>query len=164
MRQAILICAILVLPACSALVGEGPTNDEIKNATGLRVPEASQIVADNFELISPNTRSVDVGTVRLGNGCRTDPRTLKSFGPPWTPNYQETELNPSPEFIDRALANLEAMTTRGFVRDENAFIGDDPVNRVYTDSRGFTVHVMRDDTIPSKVRLTLFSSSPCAAE
>lgn len=158
------IVALLAAPGCSAVVGEGPTNEEIKDSTGLRVAEASRIVADNFELIWPNAVSVDAATVNLGNGCRTDPNTLLSTGPPWTPNYQKTQVNPSPDFVDRALAKLEAMIARGFVRDEDAVPGDDPVNRAYTDPRGFTVHVLRQDTVPDTVRFTMFSTSPCAAE
>ncbi|MFC8383508.1 hypothetical protein [Nocardia sp. NPDC057272] len=163
MRRFVTICAILVMPACSAFVDEGTSTDEVLNSTGLRVPEASQIVADNFELISPRTRSVDAGSVKLGNGCRTDPNTLKTYGPPWAPSYQEAERNPSQEHIDKALANLEAMTARGFTRQEG-IPGDDPASRVYRDSRGFAVYSIRDKTVRGEVEFTLFSSSPCAAE
>ncbi|WP_131816505.1 hypothetical protein [Nocardia salmonicida] len=163
MRRLVVACVILLVPGCASFVDEGTSNDAIKESTGLLVPEASQIVADNFELISPNPRSVDIGEVKLGNGCRTDPNTLKSYGPPWTPHYQEVVLNPPSEFIDRAVANIEAMTTRGFVRREG-MPGEDPVGRVYTDSRGFTVYVARDRTVRGEVEFTLFSSSPCAAE
>ncbi|MFC9664309.1 hypothetical protein ACFVJ5_29100 [Nocardia sp. NPDC127606] len=163
MRRLVVICAILVMPACSAFVDDGPSNDTIKSSTGLMVTEASQIVADNFELISPNPHPVEVGAVRLGNGCRTDPNTLKSYGPPYTPHYQEVVLNPSPEYIETALANLEAMTARGFTRQEG-IPGDDPASRVYRDSRGFAVYSIRDKTVRGEVEFTLFSSSPCAAE
>ncbi|MGW5923803.1 hypothetical protein ACWFPY_32835 [Nocardia fluminea] len=163
MRKLVVLCAVLAIPACSAFVGDGPSNDTIKNSSGLLVTEASQIVADNFELISPKARTVDVASVKLGNGCRTDPNTLKSYGPPWTPNYQEVERNPSQEYIDKALANLEAMTARGFARQEG-IPGDDPASRVYRDARGFAVYSIRDKTLRGEVEFTLFSSSPCAAE
>ncbi len=163
MRRIILVCAVLILPSCSAFVGEGPSNERLSAASDLRIPEATQIVADNFELISPKTRSVDVSSVQLGNGCRTDPNTLKSYGPPWTPNYQEVQRNPSQEYIDQALANLEAMTARGFARKEG-MPGADPASRVYRDSRGFAVYSIRDKTVRGEVEFTLFSSAPCTAE
>ncbi|MFD3510303.1 hypothetical protein [Nocardia sp. NPDC058666] len=163
MRTILLIGAILILPSCSAFITEGPSNDRLATASDLRVPEATQIVADNFELISPKTRSVDVSSVQLGNGCRTDPETLKSYGPPWTPNYQEVQRNPSQEYIDQALANLEAMTARGFTR-QAGMPGADPASRVYRDSRGFAVYSSQNTTVRGEIEFTLYSSAPCTAE
>lgn len=122
--------------------------------------EASRIVVENFTLVWPDPIQVEPNMVDRGNGCRTNPETLKSEGPPWTPIYEKGVTDPSQEFIDRALAQLEAMTGRGFTLRPDPIPDDDPINRVYADSRGFTVAVRRDK-LPAEIRFTVTSSSPC---
>lgn len=156
--------AVVVTAGCGTVIDEGPTEQEIRDATGLTVAEASPLVARNFELVWPEPISVPVGAVDLTHGCRTDPNSLRAVGPPWTPIYERTQINPSPEFIDRALANLEAMTARGFVRDPDPIPGDQPENRSYTDPRGFTVAALSYGANPNEHRFAVSSTSPCAAE
>ncbi|MEU3011426.1 hypothetical protein [Nocardia asteroides] len=151
------------LAGCSGWIYEGPTNQEIKDGTGMTVAEAKPIVAQNFMLIWPEPTTVELGNIRLGNGCRTDPNSLRSVGPPWTPYYEKTAIDPDQEFVDRALANLEAMTAHGFTLVPDPVPGDDPANRSYEDSRGFSVAVQRHQT-SRETRFTMTASSPCAAE
>ncbi|MFE3545812.1 hypothetical protein ACFXK0_22860 [Nocardia sp. NPDC059177] len=163
MRRAALILATgLATAACGAFVPAGPTNQDIAASTGLTVAQAIPRVAANFELIWPEPVTVADGAVRLGSGCRTDPDTLRSAGPPWAPSYEQEKVDPPAEFIDRALAKLDAMTAHGFVLAANPIPGDDPVNRVYRDADGFSVAAIRYGAAPS--RFALRAASPCAAE
>ncbi|MEV6362969.1 hypothetical protein [Nocardia asteroides] len=160
---ALITVAATALAGCSGWIHEGPTNQEIKDRTGMTVAEAKPIVAQNFTLIWPEPTTVELGNIRLGNGCRTDPNSLRAAGPPWTPYYEKTAIDPDQEFVDRAMANLEAMTARGFTPVPDPVPGDDPANRSYEDSRGFSVAVQRHQT-SRETRFTMTASSPCAAE
>ncbi|MFB7878449.1 hypothetical protein ACFC06_24660 [Nocardia sp. NPDC056064] len=164
MRRAgwVVVAAGLATTACGGLVPEGPSNQDIADTTGLTVAEAVPLVADNFERVWPEPVTVEDSAVQLGNGCRTDRGSLRSTGPPWAPSYEREIADPPAEFVDRALAKLAAMTAHGFVLAENPVPGDDPVNRVYRDSRGFSVATLRYGSAPT--RFVLRSSSPCAAE
>lgn len=155
------------LTGCSAFIHEGPTNQQIKDRTGLTVAEASQVVAHNFGLIWPEPVPIDIKNVTtVGKGCRTNPNSLLSEGPPWHPTYEMEKVNPTPEFIDRAMANLEAMTARGFTLEPSQRPDEDPVNRYYSDARGFSVASSRltDVGRAKEVRFSMSASSPCAAE
>ncbi|WP_336083337.1 hypothetical protein [Nocardia sp. SSK8] len=157
---AVLVLLCGTLAACG-FVPEGPSNQDIAESSGLTVTEAVPLVADNFEHIWPEPVSIEDNAVRLGKGCRTDPDTLQSAGPPWAPSYEREIADPPAEFVEQALARLAAMTSRGFVLAENPVPGDDPVNRVYRNSRGFSVAALRYGSTPT--RFVLRSSSPCAA-
>ncbi|MFD3745767.1 hypothetical protein [Nocardia sp. NPDC058633] len=170
MKKAMITACILMITAgvtgCGGLIHEGPTNQRIKDTTGLTVAEASPIVAHNFGLIWPEPVTVELSDVTMGSGCRTDPDSLRSEGPPWRPRYELEELDPTPEFIDRALANLEAMTARGFTRTPNRRPDNDPANRHYTDASGYSVASSRlTDVGPTdQVRFVMAASAPCAAQ
>ncbi|WP_282781734.1 MULTISPECIES: hypothetical protein [unclassified Nocardia] len=77
----------------------------------IKLDEASRIVAENFTLIWPEPIRREPDQVQRGSGCRTNPSTLMPEGPPWSPSTSITVFNPSQEFIDKALANLEATST-----------------------------------------------------
>ncbi|MFD6452666.1 hypothetical protein ACFWF3_17940 [Nocardia sp. NPDC060220] len=171
MTKTTIVACILMITAgvtgCSGFIHEGPTNQRIKDTTGLTVAEAGAIVERNFELIWPQKGPVEIANLTSpGTGCRTNPNSLMSEGPPWRPRYTMEEVNPPQEFIDRAMANLEAMTTRGFTLVPSQRPDNDPVNRLYRDSTGYTVASFRDTSVgPRKeVRFSMTASSPCAAE
>ncbi|MFC9876679.1 hypothetical protein [Nocardia salmonicida] len=171
MTKALITACLLMLTAgvtgCGGFIHEGPTNQRIKDTTGLTVAEAGATVEHNFELIWPEKGPVKIANLTLpGTGCRTNPNSLMSEGPPWRPRYTMEEVNPSQEFIDRAMANLEAMTARGFTLVPSQRPDNDPVNRLYRDSTGYTVASSRDTSVgPRKeVRFSMTASSPCAAE
>ncbi|MFJ2837103.1 hypothetical protein ACIO52_17265 [Nocardia sp. NPDC087230] len=166
MTVATVAMVAVTLAGCSGWISEGPTNQQVKDATGLTVAGARPIVADNFELIWPKPITVEPDMVDVGSGCRTDPNSLRSAGPPWHPRYERQELNPSQEFIDQAMANLEAMTARGFTLVPSQNPAEDPVSRYYRDSRGFSVASSRTRAgrNDEEVRFIMASTSPCAAE
>ncbi|WP_330182156.1 hypothetical protein OHB26_38515 [Nocardia sp. NBC_01503] len=156
MRTALVLttlAAASLLTACS----------ESSGSTAMKYDEAARIVVQNFTLVWPDPVQVASGMVNRGNGCRTNPETLKSEGPPWSPTYEMTAADPSQEFIDRALARLETMTSRGFALEPDRVPNDDPINRVYADSRGFSVAAHRDK-YPVGTQFTITSSSPCVDE
>ncbi|MFF2087009.1 hypothetical protein ACFVVM_24815 [Nocardia sp. NPDC058176] len=154
----------VVAASCGSLVDEGPTEQEIRDSSGVTVAEAIPLVARNFTLVWPESISVANGDVDVSHGCRTDANSLRAVGPPWTPIYERTQVDPSPEFVDRVLANLEALTAHGFVRDADPIPGDQPENRSYTDQRGFTVSASSYGANPAQRRFAVSSTAPCAAE
>ncbi|KAF0845771.1 hypothetical protein FNL39_106160 [Nocardia caishijiensis] len=156
----------LVLTGCALVDEHGPTNEDIMRRSGLTVAKSTPIVADNFELIWPEGLSVDPAMVDTSTGCRSRMDSITMDGPPWRPSYQREQINPTQEFLDRAMANLEAMTARGFTLVPSQNPGQDPVSRYYRDARGFSVSSSRSRVGPDKqqVRFTMASTSPCAAE
>ncbi|MFD4432407.1 hypothetical protein [Nocardia sp. NPDC058497] len=162
----VLAMAAVVLTGCAIVDEKGPTNDDIMKGTGLTVAAARPIVADNFELIWPEQLSVDPEAVAVRSGCRTSMTSISSEGPPWRPRYEREVVNPSQELIDRAMANLEAMTARGFTLVPSQNPDQDPVSRYYRDSRGFSVSSsrIRVGQNDEEVRFSMAAASPCAAE
>ncbi|MFC6013303.1 hypothetical protein [Nocardia lasii] len=157
------VIGVSTLTGCSTFVDEGPTDQQIAEASGVTVAEAGSIVTTNFHRVWPERTDVAVSNVALGAGCRTDPDTLRAVGPPWTPHHSRTVIDPSPELIDQLLANLEALTASGFTLVPDPVPGDDPVNRTYEDARGFSVGAQRHAT-SREVRFSITASSPCARE
>ncbi|MEV0435122.1 hypothetical protein [Nocardia sp. NPDC050413] len=166
MRTIAVLAVSLVLTGCSLVEEHGPTNEDIMRRSGLTVAQSKPVVADNFELIWPEELSIDPATVDTSTGCRSRMDSISMDGPPWRPRYQREQVDPSQEFIDRAMANLEAMTARGFTLVPSQNPDADPVSRYYRDARGFSVSSSRSRVGPDKqeVRFTMASTSPCAAE
>lgn len=162
----VLAMATVVLTGCAILDEKGPTDEDIMKGTGLTVAAARPIVADNFELIWPEQLSVDPEAVAVRAGCRTSMSSIGSEGPPWRPRYEREVVNPPQELIDRAMANLEAMTARGFSLVPSQNPDQDPVSRYYRDSRGFSVSSsrIRVGQNNEEVRFSMAAASPCAAE
>ncbi|MFE1594059.1 hypothetical protein [Nocardia sp. NPDC058705] len=163
---ALAVLAIATLTGCSGLVDRGPTNQEIKDTTGLTVDEASPIVERNLELVWPEQVTVKRAQLPYsGLGCRTND-SMMSEGPPWHVRVTKVEVNPPQEFIDRAVANLEAMTTRGFIFEPSQRPDADPADRFYRDSRGYTVSSSFETAVGPKkeVQFSMTATSPCAAE
>ncbi|MGV9436944.1 MULTISPECIES: hypothetical protein [unclassified Nocardia] len=166
MKAAALLVMAAVLSGCTILEEQGPTNEDVLKGTGLTVAAAKPIVADNFELIWPAPLSVDPETVSVRTGCRSSMTSISGEGPPWRPRYEREVVDPSQEFIDRAMANLEAMTARGFTLVPSQNPSEDPVSRYYRDARGFSVASSRTRVGKNneEVRFIMASTSPCAAE
>ncbi|MGY0497354.1 hypothetical protein ACWZHB_02500 [Nocardia sp. FBN12] len=160
------VLATTTLTGCGGFIDRGPTNQEIKDTTGLTVDEASPIVERNLELVWPEQVTIKRGPLPYsGVGCRTND-SMMSEGPPWYLRITKEEVNPSQEFIDRALANLESMTARGFILEPSKRPDAVPADRYYRDPRGYTVSSSLDtDVGPKKeVRFSMTATSPCAAE
>lgn len=163
---AVLAVVAVVATGCATLDDKGPTNEDIMQGTGLTVTTARPIVADNFELIWPEQLAVDPAAVDVSKGCRTSMAAISYEGPPWRPRYEREVVNPSQEFVDRAMANLEAMTARGFTLVPSQNPDQDPVSRYYRDAQGFSVSSsrIRVGQNDEEVRFTMAAASPCAAE
>ncbi|WP_410875074.1 hypothetical protein [Nocardia sp. A7] len=163
---ALAVLATATLTGCGAFINEGPTNQEIKDTTGLTVAEASPIVERNLELVWPQQVRIQRAPLPYsGVGCRTND-SMMSEGPPWRLRVEMEEVNPSQEFIDRAMANLEAMTARGFTFVPSQRPDTHPASRFFRDSHGYTVssHLSTNVGPKKEVRFSMSASSPCAAE
>ncbi|MBF6296406.1 hypothetical protein IU459_02480 [Nocardia amamiensis] len=162
---AIVILATLLITGCSSVIDEGPTNDEIKNSTGLTVDEAARIVYENLNTVWPNQTNPDPHDIEK-SGCRTNPNSLRSEGPPWRVARKVVKPDPAPELIDQVLAKLDTLTSRGFTLAPRHVTNDHPADRVYRDDRGYVVQSEMDidSRVPGPPRFSVRSSSPCAAE
>lgn len=163
---ALAVLATTTLTGCGGFINEGPTNQEIEDTTGLTVAEASPIVEHNLALVWPQQVTIKRGPLPYsGVGCRTND-SMMSEGPPWHLRITKEEINPSQEFIDRAMANLEAMTARGFALEPSQRPDAVPADRYYRDPRGYTISSSLDTAVgPTKeVRFSMTATSPCAAE
>ncbi|MBL1079290.1 hypothetical protein JK358_33280 [Nocardia sp. 2] len=161
------LSAVSLVAACSGSPSEtNPASTTTSARPAIYLDEASRIVAENFTMIWPEPISLDVDRIKQNRtACHTNPATLMPEGPPWIPSTSATVFNPSQEFVDKALANLEAMTTKGFVLQPYQVPGEDPINRTYKDERGFTIGAHRDTgTSPRGVMFTMSSAAPCVDE
>ncbi|WP_280344862.1 hypothetical protein [Nocardia neocaledoniensis] len=168
-RAALAALAMVVLTSCSleeTFNGEqGPSNEDVLAGSGLTVAAARPIVADNFSLVWPEPVTIDPGAVDVSEGCRSKMTDIAAAGPPWRPRYEQTVVDPPQEFIDRALTNLAALTTRGFTLTPSQNPAQDPMSKTYTDSRGFSVASWRETAGPKReVRFSITATAPCAAE
>ncbi|WP_454195994.1 hypothetical protein [Nocardia sp. Marseille-Q1738] len=127
--------------------------------------EATRIVFDNLNSVWLYSVDPDPGSVQK-LGCRTNPDSLMSEGPPWGVATMVVAQDPPPELVTQVLAKLDTLTKRGFTVDTPGVTTDHPADRVYTDNRGFVVQSEMD--IDSRVggppKFSVRSSSPCAAE
>ncbi|MEV6323474.1 hypothetical protein AB0M45_20095 [Nocardia sp. NPDC051787] len=162
---AIVTLATLLITGCSSVIDEGPTNDEIKKSTGLTVDEAARTVYENLNTVWPNQVNPDPQHVQK-SGCRTNPNSLRSEGPPWRVAKEAEKQDPAPELVDQVLAGLDTLTSRGFTLAPRHVTNDHPADRVYRDGRGYIVQSEMDidPRVGGPPRFSVRSSSPCAAE
>ncbi|WP_130917085.1 hypothetical protein [Nocardia cyriacigeorgica] len=156
---------LLLAVGCGSVIDEGPTNDDIKNTTGLTVEQAARVVYDNLNLVWPNPvepRLDQVGKI----GCRTNPNSMRSEGPPWQVEKKMVKQDPSPELVEQVRANLDSLTERGFGLEESAITDDHPLDRVYTDGNGYVIQSSMeiDRRVTDIPILEVASRAPCAAE
>ncbi|MGK8556238.1 hypothetical protein [Nocardia gipuzkoensis] len=162
---AIVTLATLLITGCSSVIDDGPTNDDIKNSTGLTVDEAARIVYENLNAVWPNQVSPDPRDIGKG-GCRTNPNSFRSEGPPWRVAKVAVKQDPAPELVDQVLAKLDTLPSRGFTLAPPGVSNDHPADRVYRDDRGYVVQSEMDidSRVPGPPKFSVRSSSPCAAE
>ncbi|MBF6416866.1 hypothetical protein [Nocardia cyriacigeorgica] len=158
---------LLLVSGCGSIIDEGPTNDDIEKTTGLTVSEATRIVNENLNAIWPYN-GASAPKHGQQHGCRTNPNSLMSEGPPWQVAVQESKPGSSQQFIDEVLRKLDmAAASRGFTRDPGGVMDDHPADRTYRDDSGYILQVDMDvdrrgaDQTPI---LQVTSRSPCAAE
>ncbi|MFQ6393768.1 hypothetical protein ACLMAJ_09955 [Nocardia sp. KC 131] len=150
-------CA-LVLAMAGCGFSEGPTNANIAKSGGPTVDRAEQVVRDNARTVWPvAVRSFAV----VRSGCRNN-QSMMGYGPPWVLTLEQSLVDPPQDFVDSALAKLESMTERGFVREPDWSQIDDPANRSYTDGRGYRLTAYLDTAGPRTFRIA--SVSPCATQ
>ncbi|MFI6865540.1 hypothetical protein [Nocardia sp. NPDC050406] len=153
MRILFAVATLALIAAC--------TNDKPTPSVDLTYDDAERVVVENFTAVWPVRPTV---TTSRGPGCGTNAAGM-SEGPPWAAIMSEDVYNPSQEFIDKTLANLEAMTAHGFSRRPDAVPGDDPVNRSYEDERGFSIAVGRyAGASPDGVKFGVTAKGPCIDE
>ncbi|MFH5211326.1 hypothetical protein [Antrihabitans spumae] len=161
----VISAAVAVAAGCapSPTVDEGPTNEEIMQSTGLTVAEATRVAAANLSVavgvpLDPARERV----VKVG--CRTDPESLMSIGPPYRVRLSHEVAAPSPDVLAEAMARVEKLTDRGFELQPRTPNDQTPEDRTYQDDKGYTVITSTSVMVLGGPGLTIYSNSPCAAE
>jgi hypothetical protein len=96
-------------------------------------------------------------------GCRTNPESLMSEGPPWRVRSTWVLDNPPAEFVTAALARLDTLTGQGFQRQPWTRPDPEPPNRrSYEDVRGYRVAAGTDERPGNVMVFELTVTSPCA--
>lgn len=96
-------------------------------------------------------------------GCRTDPESLMSVGPPWSVRTTWVKGSPTEEFVAAALGRLESLTAEGFSPQPWTRPEPEPPNRrSYADDRGYRVTADTAKRPSGKVDFELTVTSPCA--
>lgn len=176
------VVAAFLATSCGDWIHQGPTNDDIKNSTGLTVETASRIVIDNFNSVwletpsPPNPPFLQEGPHLGRGGCRTNPNSFMTEGPPWSVNYSAIRKQATPEFTDKAFAKLDALIGRGFVREPSGPHRDGEEDRAYRNDQKYSVIGVKyvektylrgpngERTVVEEPRFKIISHSPCAAE
>lgn len=161
----IIAAALAVAPGCapSSPTDEGPTNEQVMQSTGLGVEESTRIAAANLSVavgvpLDPaRERVVQVG-------CRTDPESLMTIGPPYRVRLSHEVAAPSPDVLAEAMARVEKLTDRGFELQPRTPNDQTPEDRTYQDDKGYTVITSTSVMVLGGPGLTIYSNSPCAAD
>lgn len=168
MRAVVASAVIAVLAAL--LPGCGPqerspqptVSEETMPPTDLTVAEAAQENARLVSLVSGET--VDPAPDRVEKvGCRTDPESFMSVGPPWRLRTTWWVDNPPAPLVDQTLARLAGLTSEGFERQPWTRPDPEPAHtRTYQDQRGYIVTASAEKSPAGRYMLEVTAMSPCA--
>lgn len=165
LRTVFVIATVTLAVSCAfrPAVDDGPTNEEIMHTTGLTVEEATRVAAENLSValgapVDPDRENV------AKIGCRTDPDSLMSVGPPWRVRLSFAFAAPQPEHIAQIMARVETLVGRGFTLQQSNPNDRSSDDRAYRNADGFTVSTSTSTLVLGGPGLTITSVSPCAAE
>lgn len=95
-------------------------------------------------------------------GCRTDPASLMSVGPPFSIRTTWVMRDPAPDFMTHTWRRVDALTERGFQR--SAWSGPEtepPGTRIYKDARGYGVTAAAKTRPSGQAVFEIYINSPC---
>lgn len=96
-------------------------------------------------------------------GCRTNPESLMSEGPPWSVLTTWVKNAPSAEFVSAALKRLDDLRAEGFHRNPWTRPEPEPTDRrSYSDDRGFSVTAGLDKRPNGDTVFEVRAKSPCS--
>jgi hypothetical protein len=132
-----------------------PPTITVAQATDENSRLVALIVGDEFE----RSAFQDVAQI----GCRTDPESLMSVGPPFSVRTTWVKQDPTPEFVSAALRRVDSLQAEGFQRTAWTRPEPEPPNtRAYKDDRGYGI-TASDKVRPSgKAVFEIYVNSPCA--
>jgi hypothetical protein len=168
MRPHQILGAMALLAAVSGCGLGGPrtpdtTTEEPMPAQSITVAQATEenaryvslVVSDGYDEPDFN----DVAKI----GCRTNPESLMSEGPPWRVRTTWVKSSPSPDFVAAALRRVDDLAAEGFTPQPWTRPDPEPPNRrAYEDARGYRVSTTTATRPSGRVDFELTVSSPCA--
>lgn len=95
-------------------------------------------------------------------GCRTNPASLMSVGPPFSIRTTWVKRDPAPDFMTDTWRRVDALTERGFQR--SAWSGQEtepPGTRIYKDARGYGVTAAAETRPSGQAVFEIYINSPC---
>jgi hypothetical protein len=159
------VALVLVLAGC-ATIGKSLVDTSSQEApVAMTVAQATAENARYIDLIVGPDPEIRVWRDTAQIGCRTNPESLMSEGPPWHVRTNWVVSDPPAEFVEGALARVDTLAAKGFrlqpwIRPDP----EPPNNRTYRDDRGYLVGVMSDTTPAGEKVFDITVSSPCVYE
>lgn len=96
-------------------------------------------------------------------GCRTDPVSLMSVGPPFSIRTTWVKRDPAPDFMTETWRRVDALTERGFQRSARSGQETEPPGtRIYKDARGYGVTAAAKTRPSGQAVFEIYINSPCA--
>jgi hypothetical protein len=167
-RVSTIVCGIALvafLAACVSSERTGTTSDETMQSVTITVSQATEQNANYVELAAGNAPHPSAFNDVARIGCRTNPDSLMSEGPPWQVRTTWVLDEPPPEFVEAALSRLDALTAQGFERQPWTRPEPEPTNRrSFVDERGYRVTAEHDMRPGGREVFSLTVTSPCAHE
>jgi hypothetical protein len=162
------VCGLVLLPALVACVSseEAATkSEETVPPVTVTVSQATEQNAKYVELAAGDAPAPSAYNDVARIGCRTNPDTLMSEGPPWQVRTTWVVDEPPAEFVEEALSRLDTLTVQGFQRQPWTRPEPEPINRrSFVDERGYRVAAETDTRPGGHEVFAVTVTSPCANE
>lgn len=130
--------------------------------TGLTVSDAARTAAGYVSLIAGQEMDPNPALAEK-IGCRTNPESLMSEGPPWQVRKQWWVDDPPPTLVESAMARLDSLTSQGFTRQPWTRPEPEPENnRTYKNGLGYVVGAKAYTTPAGRNLFEVTALSPCA--
>jgi hypothetical protein len=169
-RVSAIVCGVVVVAAVAACGGctEEPNETIDEETMQPVVITVSQATEQNAKYVGLATGGAphpsafnDVARI----GCRTNPDSLMSEGPPWQVRTTWVLDEPTAESVEGALSRLDGLTAQGFERQPWTRPEPEPANRrSFVDERGYRVTAEHDTRPGGQEVFSLTVTSPCANE
>jgi hypothetical protein len=169
MRDSAIVCgcvSVLALAACGSADEPNETiGEEAMPPVTTTISQATEQNAKYVELAAGEPRNPFGFNNVARVGCRTNPDSLMSEGPPWQVRTTWVVDEPTAEFVEEALSRLDTLSAQGFERQPWKRPEPEPANRrSFVDERGYRVTAEQDTRLGGHEVFSVTVTSPCANE
>jgi hypothetical protein len=156
---------LAALVACASSEETAITSEETMPPVTITVSQANEQNAEFVALAAGDAPQPSAFNDVARIGCRTNPDSLMSEGPPWQVRTTWVLDEPPAEFVEEALSRLDALTAQGFERQLWTRPEPEPTNRrSFVDERGYRVAAETDTRPGGHEVFAVTVTSPCANE